>query len=235
MENSYLRKNHITYDAQLASYMSGVYKNIGAGLLLSGLVAWIVGSSPVLLKLFFDNKIIALLIAFLPLIFSIYFGSQILSKPIEECKRLFYIFASVMGLSLSTIFVVYAHASIVQTFLVTAGTFGVMSIYGYNTKKDITSLRSFLFMGLIGLLIASIVNIFLKSPGFDFSLSLIGVILFTLFTVYDVNKVKQLYLRANGNSELIDKLALLGAFELYLDFVNLFLYILRFVGRNERS
>ena len=146
-----------------------------------------------------------------------------------------FIFAGLMGVSLSTIFLAYTGASILQTFLTTAGTFGCMSLYGYKTKKDLTSLNSFLIMGLVGLLIASIVNIFVKSAQFDFVLSGVGVIIFTLFTAYDVQKIKETYNYVGVNSDMIEKVAVIGSLQLYMDFVNLFLYLLRFLGNSQRD
>jgi FtsH-binding integral membrane protein len=135
-----------------------------------------------------------------------------------------------MGLSLSTIFVAYTSTSIARTFFISASTFGAMSLYGYTTKKDLTNMGSFLMMGLIGLIIAFVVNIFLKSSAFDFAISLIGVLLFIGLTAYDTQRIKQTYYHFSGNSEMVSKMAVVGALNLYMDFINLFLMLLRFFG-----
>ena len=145
---------------------------------------------------------------------------------------LFVLFAALMGASLSSIFLVYSLGSITSTFFITAGTFGAMSAYGYFTKTDLTKFRSFLFMALIGLIIASVVNIFLKSATMMWIVSFVGVLIFVGLTAYDTQQVKHLA-AANLDPALTDKLATIGALNLYLDFINLFLYLLRFLGASR--
>lgn len=228
--NVYTKDSDMTFDKDLRNYLVLVYKNMGIALIVSAIVSFIIGNSPVLFKMLFGNPIISLLVVFSPLIISIYFSSTLWSSSIEKSKNLFFIFAILMGASLSTIFIVYTRASIFQTFLTTAGTFGVMSLYGYRTKKDLSSLNSFLMMGVIGILIASLLNIFFRSPMGTFLISVAGVIIFTLFTAYDVQNIKKTYSYIGVNSDMANKIALVGALNLYLDFVNIFIYLLKFIG-----
>jgi FtsH-binding integral membrane protein len=151
----------------------------------------------------------------------------------EKARGYLYFYAGLMGLSLATIFVVYTGASITRVFLITASTFGAMSLYGYSTKKDLTSFGSFLIMGLIGIMIASLVNIFLKSSGLDFAISLIGVFIFIGLTAYDTQRIKQTYYHFAGNDEMVNKMAVIGALSLYMDFINLFIMLLRFFGERK--
>ncbi len=144
----------------------------------------------------------------------------------------FWGYAALLGVSLSSIFLVYTGASITQTFFITATTFGAMSLYGYTTKKDISSWGSFLFMGLIGLIIASIVNIFMASSALSFAISAIGVLVFTGLTAYDTQKIKESYYEGD-DSDTAGRKAIIGALELYLDFINLFMMLLRLLGNRE--
>jgi FtsH-binding integral membrane protein len=217
-----------TYDTGLRNYMNGVYKNMSFALAITALVSFIFGNTQLI------NLIITpplnLIVMFAPLIFVIVFSAKINKLTGEQARNYLMIFASIMGLSLSSIFIVYTGTNIVRTFLVTSATFGTMSIYGYTTKKDLTGMGSFLIMGLFGLIIASIVNLFLRSPGMEFALSLLGVLIFTGLTAYDVQKIKRLYFTVSGSREAIEKVAIMGALTLYLDFINLFLFLLRFMG-----
>jgi uncharacterized protein len=140
------------------------------------------------------------------------------------------IFDAINGLSLGFIFLVYTSISIVKTFFITASTFGVMSLYGYTTKKDLTAAGSFAFMGLIGLIIASLINLLLRSPALDFAVSMIGVGVFTVLTAYDTQKLKDIYYSMNGTAARAGNIAVYGALTLYLDFINLFTMLLHFIG-----
>jgi FtsH-binding integral membrane protein len=151
---------------------------------------------------------------------------------VGAAQATFWAFAVVMGLSLSSIFAVYTDASIAKVFFITAATFGAMSLYGYTTKRDLTGMGTFLMMGLIGLVIAMIVNIFLQSSALDFAISAIGVLIFVGLTAYDTQKIKESYSTAFG-SEYLAKGAIMGALSLYLDFINLFLMLLRLFGNRE--
>jgi FtsH-binding integral membrane protein len=144
----------------------------------------------------------------------------------------FWIYAALVGASLASVFMVYTDASIVKTFAVTAASFGALSLYGYTTKRDLSAMGSFLVMGLFGLIIASVVNIFLKSSALDFAVSAIGVLVFAGLTAWDTQKIKEMYLEADG-FEAMGKKAVMGALSLYMDFINLFLFLLRFMGNKE--
>lgn len=234
-DNLYVKSESKYFDKGLMEYMTTIYKNMSIAFLISAFIAYLTSHSPVLMRLFFTNPFMRLVVMFAPLIFTFYFYKSIWTATIDKARSMLFIFAGLMGISLSTIFLAYTGASILQTFLTTAGTFGCMSLYGYKTKKDLTSLNSFLIMGLVGLLIASIVNIFVKSAQFDFVLSGVGVIIFTLFTAYDVQKIKETYNYVGVNSDMIEKVAVIGSLQLYMDFVNLFLYLLRFFGNSQRD
>lgn len=147
---------------------------------------------------------------------------------------LYWSYAILTGISFSSIFLAYTGASIARTFFVTAGVFGGMSIYGYTTKRDLTGIGYFLIMGLFGLIIATIVNWFLRSAGLDFVLSVIGVIIFTGLTAYDTQKFKDIYYQGSGSTEAMAKASIIGAFNLYLDFILLFRYLIDFMGQQRR-
>jgi len=217
-----------TYDVGLRNYMNGVYKNMSFALAITALVSFIFGNTQLI------NLIITpplnFIIMFAPLIYVFWFSAKINRLTGEQARNHLMIFSGIMGLSLSSIFIVYTGTSIVRTFLVTSATFGTMSLYGYTTKKDLTGMGSFLIMGLFGLIIAMIVNLFLRSPGMEFALSLLGVLIFTGLTAYDVQKIKRLYFMVSGSREAVEKVAIMGALNLYLDFINLFLFLLRFMG-----
>lgn len=221
-----------TFDSALRDYMVKVYQHMSIALVISGLVAFLVSSSPQLMQAIFGTPL-AYVVMFAPLVFVIFFGFKLNSMSSEKARGYLYFYAGLMGLSLATIFVVYTGASITRVFLITASTFGAMSLYGYSTKKDLTSFGSFLIMGLIGIMIASLVNIFLKSSGLDFAISLIGVFIFIGLTAYDTQRIKQTYYHFAGNDEMVSKMAVLGALSLYMDFINLFIMLLRFFGERK--
>jgi FtsH-binding integral membrane protein len=223
-------------DEGLRSYMLKVYNYMGIGLVVTGLVSYFsaqaaVGADGQLTawgSLIFQSPLMWV-IAFAPLAFVLVLSFGINKLSGATAQLLFWLFAAVMGLSLSSIFMVYTDASIAKVFFISAATFGAMSLYGYTTKRDLTGIGNFLIMGLIGLIIASIVNIFLASSMLDFAISAIGVLIFTGLTAYDTQKIKEMYW-AGDDSETGGKKAIMGALALYLDFINLFLYLLRFIG-----
>ena len=145
---------------------------------------------------------------------------------------MFWSYAAVMGMSLTPIMLAYTGASIARVFLITAGTFGAMSLYGYTTKRDLTAMGSFLYMGLWGIIIAMVVNIFMKSAGVDYAVSILAVGIFVGLTAYDTQRIRSMYFSADSE-ETITKKALVGALELYLDFINLFIYLMRFMGNRR--
>lgn len=218
-----------SYDSSLRNYMVKVYNFMSTALTISGLVAFLVASSPALMSLFFGTPL-AWVVMLSPLGFVIFFSYKLNSISSAKAKSYLWIYSGLMGLSLASIFVVYTGTSVARIFFITASVFGAMSLYGYTTKKDLSGLGSFLIMGLIGLVIASLVNIFLKSSALEFALSIIGVFIFIGLTAYDTQRIKQTYYQLAGNQEMVAKAAVLGALNLYMDFINLFLMLLRMFG-----
>jgi len=198
------------------------------------LAAWAVGTNDVLLAAIFGTPL-KWLVMFAPLIMVFAFGALINRLSAAGAQLFFYTFAALMGLSISFIFAVYTGFSITQTFLVTSVSFAGLSLWGYTTKKDISGWGSFLIMGVIGLIVASVVNIFLGSPAIQFAISLIGVLIFAGLTAYDTQKIKTDYIQHahSMDSEWLAKSAIMGALNLYLDFVNLFMFLLQFLGNRE--
>ena len=231
-------------DQGLRAYMLKVYNYMGSGVLLTGFVALlffkmavITGEGGQIIGLTnFGNTIYAsglkwvLMLAPLGVVFYMSFGIAKMSA--SKAQTTFWVFAALMGASLSSIFLLYTGASITRVFFITSGTFGAMSIYGYTTKKDLTKLGSFLMMGLFGIIIASIVNIFMKSSMMYFVISILGVLIFVGLTAYDTQKIKNMYL-SSDSGELMGKKAVMGALTLYLDFINLFIMLLRLFGQRR--
>jgi FtsH-binding integral membrane protein len=225
-------------DEGLRSYMLKVYNYMGIGLVVTGLVSYFSAQAAVADgqltawgALIFQSPLMWV-IAFAPLAFVLVLSFGINKLSSGTAQILFWVFSAVMGLSLSSIFMVYTDASIAKVFFISAATFGAMSLYGYTTKRDLTGVGNFLIMGLIGLIIASIVNIFLASSMLDFAISAIGVLIFVGLTAYDTQKVKESYDEGLG-AEVLQKSAVMGALNLYLDFINLFLMLLRLFGNRE--
>ena len=231
-------------DQGLRAYMLKVYNYMASGVLLTGFVALLffkmsvtTGDQGQIVGLTnFGNTIYAsglkwvLMLAPLGVVFYMSFGIAKMSA--AKAQTTFWIFAALMGASLSSIFLIYTGASITRVFFITAGTFGAMSIYGYTTKKDLTKLGGFLFMGLIGIIIASLVNLFIGSSALQFAISVIGVIVFVGLTAYDTQNIKNAYYAGDSN-EVGSKKALLGALKLYLDFINLFILLLQLFGQRR--
>jgi FtsH-binding integral membrane protein len=231
-------------DQGLRSYMLRVYNYMGIGLVVTGLVAYftytqsfieqngrIVGLTGLGNALYGSPLQWVIMLAPLAFVLVLSFGINKLSVPATQI--LFWAFAAVMGVSLASIFAVYTGGSIAKVFFISAGTFGAMSLYGYTTKTDLTKIGSFLIMGLIGIVIASVVNIFLQSSGLSFAISIVGVLVFVGLTAWDTQKIKENYDAGHG-AELLAKGAIMGALSLYLDFLNLFLMLLRLFG-NQRN
>ncbi|MGM9817150.1 MAG: Bax inhibitor-1 family protein [Lepagella sp.] len=228
----YYGGGYVSVASQTNAVMKRVYLRMTIGLLVSAFVALGVASSPTFINILYGNSIVywGMFIAMFIMAFTIPAAMNKLSN--GAMIGLFVLFAALMGASLSSIFLVYSLGSITSTFFITAGTFGAMSAYGYFTKTDLTKFGSFLFMALIGLIIASVVNIFLKSGTMMWIVSFVGVLIFVGLTAYDTQQVKHLA-AANLDPALTDKLATIGALNLYLDFINLFLYLLRFLGASR--
>ncbi len=218
-----------TYDSSLRAYMVQVYNFMAIALGISGAVAFLVGSSPALMQTLFGTPLVWV-VMLAPLGFVFFFSYKLNSISAAKAKSYLWIYSALMGLSLASIFAVYTGVSITRVFFITASTFGAMSLYGYTTKKDLSGMGSFLMMGLFGLIIASLVNILLKSSALDFALSIIGLFIFIGLTAYDTQRIKQAYYQVAGNSELMGKAAVMGALSLYMDFINLFMMMLRFMG-----
>ncbi|MBQ7607205.1 MAG: Bax inhibitor-1/YccA family protein [Desulfovibrionaceae bacterium] len=218
----------------VSAYMARVYLWMTVGLALTAITAWVVASSESLLQTIFANSIIPIVLAVVEIGIVFAISAAIHKMSAQVATFLFALFSFINGVTLSSIFVVYSLGSIANAFLATAGTFGAMSIYGTVTKRDLSSLGSFLFMGLIGLIIASVVNLFLASQMMDFVISAIGVLIFTLYTAYDTQKLREFGSAAPlSDDQAVQRGAILGALVLYLDFVNLFLYLLRFFGASR--
>jgi FtsH-binding integral membrane protein len=227
-----------TYDAGLRAHMLRVYNLMAGALALTGLVAYFVANTPVLLNAIYQvNAQGALaptllgwvvMLAPLAMVFFLSFRIQQMSQGTAQLT--FWAYAALVGASLASIFLLYTGASIALTFFVTAATFGAMSLYGYTTKRDLTGFGNFLFMGLIGILIASLVNIFFQSAMVTFVVSVLGVLIFTGLTAWDTQKIKQTYYAVGGDAAVLGKAAIMGALSLYLDFLNIFLFLLRFMG-----
>lgn len=222
-------------DEGLRSYMLKVYNYMGLGLVVTGLVAFFTSqwamSSQANAELLYASPL-AWVIMLSPLAFVLVLSFGINKLSVGAAQLTFWGFAAVMGLSLSSIFLVYTGASIAKVFFITAATFGAMSLYGYTTKRDLTGMGNFLMMGLIGLIIASIVNIFMQSGPLDFAISAIGVLIFVGLTAYDTQKIKESYDVGFG-ADVLAKGAIMGALSLYLDFINLFMMLLRLFGNRE--
>ena len=230
-------------DEGLRAYMLKVYNYMTTGLVLTGFIAYFFGKASVEAYLpqgvvltplgnALFNSGLAWVIMLAPLGFVFYLSARIHKMSFSAAQITFWIFASIMGLSLASIFIQFTGESIARVFFITAGTFGAMSLYGYTTKRDLTKLGGFLFMGLIGIILASIVNIFLQSGPMAFAISVIGVLVFVGLTAYDTQNIKNMYF--GGDSEEIgSKKALMGALKLYLDFINLFILLLQLFGQRR--
>lgn len=236
----------VEMDQGLRSFMLGVYNNMTIGLAITGLAAIgismlaIAGVSP-------TGKVTALtplgqalylsplkwVVMLAPLAFILFFSFKAESMSSSSARAMFFAFAAVMGVSLSSIFVVYTGESITKVFFITAATFGALSLYGYTTKKSLSAMGSFLIMGLIGLVIASVVNIFLQSSALSFAVSAIGVLVFAGLTAWDTQRLKDMYLYSDMDAESAAKLSVNGALSLYLNFINMFQMLLSLFGNKQ--
>jgi FtsH-binding integral membrane protein len=225
-------------DQGLRAYMLKVYNLMALGVALTGLAAYffseMAGSRQALTP--FGQAIYAsplqwvILFAPVGLVLVLSFGIERMSA--FTAQLLFWAYAALVGLSISSIFLVYTDASIVKTFAITAASFAALSLYGYTTKRSLSGMGTFMMMGLFGLIIASVVNLFLKSSGLEFAISVMGVLIFAGLTAWDTQRIKEGYLESAG-FEATNKMAIMGALTLYMDFINLFLFLLRFMGNRE--
>ena len=233
-EERQISSEKVVEQSTFAILMRKVYVWMALALVVSGLTAYYVAGSEQMLMAIFGNQITfwVLAIAEFGLVIGLTAALKKLSFPVAAC--MFLLFSILNGVTLSAIFVVYTMSSIATTFFVTAGTFAAMAFIGYTTKKDLTKIGGILLMALIGLIIASVVNIFLKNSMMDIVISAIGVLIFVGLTAYDAQKIKEMMLDCGTEvNDFTQKLAVFGALSLYLDFINLFLYLLRFLGKQR--
>jgi hypothetical protein len=230
----------VDVDEGLRKHMLRVYNYMTLGLGLTGAVAFAVSSVPALRDIFWvmqgnvlvGAKPLAYVVMFAPFAFILVLSFGIHKLKVSTAQFLFWAFAAVLGASLSNVLLIYTGASVARTFFITAAAFGALSLYGYTTKRDLSAMGKFLFIGLIGLILAIIVNLFLQAPALQFAISIIGVLIFAGLTAYDTQKIKEAYLESDSQ-EVAQKKAIIGALELYLDFVNMFLFLLHFLGARE--
>jgi FtsH-binding integral membrane protein len=228
-----------TLDQGLRAFMLGIYNNMAIGLALTGAVAYgayVAAFANGSLTPFGNaiyNSPLKWVIMLAPLGFVYGLSATVNRMQPATARLVFFAFAAVMGLSMSSIFLVFTQQSIAQTFFVTAASFGALSLWGYTTKRDISGWGAFLFMGMIGIIIAMIVNIFLASPAIQFAISAIGVLIFAGLTAYDTQRLKNTYDIVAGDAVAAGRASIIGALQLYLDFINLFMFLLQFMGNNR--
>ena len=217
-------------DVGLRDYMLKVYNFMAGGLAITGAVAYVAAASGLYQAIF--GTALYWVVIFAPLGLVLLLSFRIQKMSLGAAQLTFWAYAGLVGLSLSGLFIVYTGASIAQTFFITAATFLAMSIYGYTTKTDLMRFGSFLFMGLIGVVIAGLVNMFLRSPGLQFAISIIGVLVFVGLTAWDTQRIKEMYWEGDS-SVVAGKKAIMGALKLYLDFINLFVLIMQLTGQRR--
>jgi FtsH-binding integral membrane protein len=225
------RTSGAVFDEGLRQHMLRVYNYMGIGLVVTALVAFVVASTPALYVPIFQTPL-KWVVMLAPLAFVFFFSFRMDRMTAASARAAFFAFSAVMGLSLASVFLVFTGASIARTFFITATMFGATSLYGYTTKRDLSKFGSFLIMGLIGIIIASLVNIFLGSSVLQFAISIIGVLVFTGLTAYDTQTIKEQYAEGFGH-EANSKMAVFGALSLYLNFINLFQLLLSLTGQRE--
>ncbi len=225
-------------DQGIRSYMLKVYNLMAIGLAITGLAAYFAFTFAVSngqLTAFgaaIYTSPLKWVVIFAPLALVFFLSFRINSMSVSAAQTTFAVYAALVGLSLSSIFLIYTGQSVVQTFFVTAASFGALSLYGYTTRRDLSAMGSFLMMGLFGLIIASIVNIFLASSAMQFAISVIGVLIFAGLTAYDTQRIKEMYYAAD-DATMAGRKAIMGALTLYLDFINLFMFLLQFMGNRK--
>lgn len=234
----------VAVDEGLRAYMLGVYNYMAGGVALTGITAYLVSAMAVAEKV---GGQIALtpfgqalymsplkwVVMLAPLGFVFFLSFRIQQMSVSAAQIAFWLFAAVMGVSLSSIFLVFTGESITQVFFVTAAAFAGLSVYGYTTRSDLSGWGSFLIMGVIGIIVAALVNLFLQSTALQFAISVVGVLVFAGLTAYDTQRIKETYFELRGNAELVAKSAVMGALSLYLDFINMFTALLQLFGNRE--
>lgn len=227
----YGRTDSATMDQGLREHLLGVFRNMGIGLIITGIVAFAVGSTPALVQLIFGTPLKWVAI-FAPLAFVFFFSFRFDRMTAASARTAFYAFSAVMGVSMASIFLLFTGSSIAQTFFVAAAMFLSMALWGYTTKRDLSKMGSFLMMGLVGILIAGLINIFLGSAAMSFVISVLGVAIFTGLTAWDMQRIKSEYFYYAGH-EMAAKMQVMSALSLYLNFVNLFQFLLSLMGQRE--
>ncbi len=212
-------------DAGLRQFMLSIYNYMTVGLVITGLVAFMVASSPAAMQAIFGSPL-RWVVMLAPLGFVFLFSARINAMSPSTAQMVFWAFAATMGLSMASIFIVFTGESIARVFFITAATFGATSLYGYTTKADLSKMGSFMMMGLIGIVIASLINIFIGSSAVQFAISIIGVVVFTGLTAWDTQRLKEMY-ADSYDRDTVGRMAIMGALSLYLDFINLFMMLLR--------
>ncbi|WP_182084829.1 Bax inhibitor-1/YccA family protein [Aureimonas sp. ME7] len=224
-------QSQAVFDEGLRQHMLRVYNYMGLGLVVTGIVAFVVGNTPALYVPIFQSPL-KWVVMLAPLAFVLFFSFRIHAISAGAAQALFWSFCAVMGLSLASVFLVFTGASIANTFFIAAAMFGATSLYGYTTKRDLTQFGSLLIMGLIGVVIASLVNIFIGSSALQFAISVIGIMVFVGLTAWDTQTIKEQYAE-NISAESRQKMAVFGAFSLFLNFINIFQLLLNFTGERE--
>ena len=217
----------VDIDVGLRDYMLRIYNYMASGLALTGIVAYVFAQSGMYAAIAHTQLIWVVMLAPLGIVMWMSYGINRMQA--NTAQALFWVYAALMGVMLASVFLVFTGESVARVFFITAGTFGAMSLYGYTTRRDLTQWGSFLFMGLIGIIIAMVVNIFLASSALQFAISVIGVLVFVGLTAYDTQQIKEMYLE-NDDAQTAGKKAIMGALRLYLDFINLFMMLLQLFG-----
>ena len=230
MQDSLRTRSVDSVAAEQQRFMVRVYNWMTAGLAITGFMAFYVSNNETIMGIIFGNPFMPIVLMIVQIGLVFWLASRVMQMSVSQATGVFMLYAGLTGITFSFIFVVYTSASITSTFLVTAGTFGAMSLYGYTTKKDLTSWGSFLFMGLIGIIIASVVNMFMQSNMMHMIITYAGVLIFVGLTAYDTQKIKEMNILGNEGTDEDTKEAIRGALTLYLDFINLFLMLLRLMG-----
>lgn len=222
-----------TYDEGLREYMLSIYNNMSVALAITGLVAKVVSTMPALLYVLYGTPL-SWAVMFAPIIFIMAFQYKLMKMSVRSAYVGLFAFSALMGLSTASIFIIYTATSIAKSFFITAALFGSMSIYGHTTKKSLTDMASFMMMGIFGIIIASIVNIFVGSSALEYLISVVAVIAFTGMTAYETQTLKGQYYTLGSSSDLAQKVAVMGALNLYMSFLNIFMHVLHLLNDRER-
>ncbi len=220
------------FDAGLRSYMLSIYNYMASGVLVTGIVALLFAQSGLAAQVLLAPGPLKYVLMFAPLIFVMVLSFGINRLQTSTAQMIYWAYAAVMGLSMASIFLVYTGTSIAQTFFATAAAFAGLSLYGYTTKRDLSAFGTFLIMGVVGILIASLINLFLQSSALSLAVSVLGVLIFAGLTAYDTQRLKSMYSYVAG-TDMMGKAVIMGALSLYLDFINMFMFLLRFMGNRN--